>query len=86
MNVDSEFVGAFLEAFRPRLLALYVTVAFLTGWVGLLSTQVLFEPTEMADATVFANRVQLLVFILVGIPFVEPLAIAATRCWLEGEA
>jgi len=83
MNVHSELVGAFLEAFRPRLLGLYVAVAFLTGWVGLLSVHVLFEPTEMAAATVFANRVRLLVFVLVGIPFVEPLAIAATRCWLE---
>jgi hypothetical protein len=85
MNVNSEFVGAFLEAFRPRLLAIYVLLAALTAWVGTLSVHVLFEPTEMADAAVFAGRVRLLLFAVVAIPFVQPLAIAATRCWLEGE-
>jgi len=85
MNINSPIVGAFLDEFRPRLLPIYLTLAFLTGWLGLVSVQVLFEPTDMAAATVFAGRVRLLLFAVVAIPFVQPLAIAATRCWLGGE-
>jgi hypothetical protein len=83
MTIDSPIVGAFLDAFRPRLLPIYVTLAFLTGWLGMVSVQVLFEPTEMAAATVLATRVELLMLILIAMPFAQPLAIAATRCWLE---
>jgi len=83
MNINSPIVGAFLNEFRPRLLPIYLTLAFLTGWAGILSVQVLFEPAEMAAATVFATRVELLMFILIAMPFAQPLAIVSTRCWLE---
>lgn len=83
MTIDDPIVGEFLEAFRPRVLPIYLTLTFLIGWLGLLSVHVLFEPTEMAAATVFVTRVELLMFMLITIPFVEPLAIAAGRCWSE---
>jgi len=86
MNISSPIVGAFLAEFRPRVLPIYVTLAFLTGWLGLLSVHVLFEPTEMAAATVFANRVRLAMLAIIAMPFAQPLAIVSTRCWLEGEA
>jgi len=37
MNINSPIVGAFLNEFRPRLLPIYLTLAFLTGWAGILS-------------------------------------------------
>ena len=83
MTIDSPIVGEFLAAFRPRVLPIYLTLAFLTGWLGMVSVQVLFEPTEMAAATVFANRVRLAMLAVIATPFAQPLAIAAGRCWLE---
>jgi len=85
MNVHSEFVGAFLAEFRPRVLPIYLTLAFLIGWIGLLSVRVLFEPTDMAAATVFANRVRLAMLAVIATPFAQPLAIVSTRRLLEGE-
>jgi len=85
MNINSPIVGAFLAEFRPRVLPIYLTLAFLTGWLGLLSVRVLFEPTDMAAATVFANRVRLAMLAIIATPFAQPLAIVSTRCLLEGE-
>jgi len=83
MNVHSEFVGAFLAEFRPRVLPIYLTLTVLLGWLGVVSVHVLFEPTDMAAATVFVNRVQLAMLAVIATPFAQPLAIAACRCWSE---
>jgi len=86
MTIDSPMAGAFLDAFRPRVLPIYLTLAFLLGWLGVVSVHVLFEPTDMAAATVFANRVRLAMLAVIATPFAQPLAIASVRCWSEGEA
>jgi len=85
MNIDSPIVGTFLNEFRARVLPIYFTLAFLVGWLGLLSVRVLFEPADMAAATVFATRVRLAMLALIATPFAQPLAIVSTRCLLEGE-
>jgi hypothetical protein len=83
MTIDSPFVEHYLDAMRPTLWPIYLTLALLVGWMGFISVRTLFDPLDPGSAAGFARNVKLLVYIIVAIPFARPALVAAGRCWAE---
>ena len=84
MRAPAPVVSEYLDALRWDLLPIYIGLAGITLWLGVLTLVVLTEHGVPAGETIVLGRMTLLLSILFGIvfPFGTPaVGVAAGRVW-----